>query len=134
MLISSWWGRYLQLVLFYLEIGNKMRQVVSITISELIHSIKQPCGRSDIKFIWQFSSLSFQILLNFYWKMWKTVVQACKLLKSLSKKPGGSSKEILLIHYFSLPDEGGENEIYQFFSLFLKILTEAGRFIILCIS
>ena len=31
-----------------------------------------------------------------------------------------SSKEILLIYYFSLPDEGGENRIYQFpsFSLY----------------
>ena len=55
-------------------------------------------------------------------------------LKSLSKKPWGSSKEILLIYYFSLSDEGGENKIYKFFSLFLKIWTEAGRFIILWIS
>ena len=46
--------------------------------------------------------------------MWKTVVQACKLLKSLSKKHWGSSKEILLIYYFSLPDEGGENKIISF--------------------
>ena len=97
--------------LFYLEIVNKMRQV-SITISEFTHSIERPCGRCHIKFIWQFTALSFQILLNSYWKMWKTVVQACKLLKSLSKKPGGSSKEILLIYDFSLHDEGGENKIY----------------------
>ena len=60
-----------------------------------------------------------------------------KLLKSLSKKPWGSSKEVLLIYYISMPGEGGENKIYQFrsfFSLLLKILTEAGRFIILWIS
>ena len=46
--------------------------------------------------------------------MWKTVVQACNLLKSLSKKPWGRSKEIFLIYYFSLPDEGVENNIYQY--------------------
>ena len=26
------------------------------------HSIKQPCGRYDIKFIWQFTAFRFQIL------------------------------------------------------------------------
>ena len=46
--------------------------------------------------------------------MWKTVVQACKMLKSLSKTPWGSPKEILLIYHFSLSDEGGENKICQF--------------------
>ena len=35
----------------------------------------------------------------------KIVVQACKLSKSLSKKPWGSSKELLIIYYFCLPDE-----------------------------
>ena len=65
--------------------------------------------------------------------MLKTVVQACKLLKSLSEKPWGSSKEILLIYHFSLPDEGDEKKLYQFLSLFLKNLTEAGRFVILWI-
>ena len=84
---------------------NKIRQV-SITLSEFTR-------RCDIKSIWQFTAFSFQIYIE---KMWKTVVQACKLLKSLSKKPWGSSKEILLIYYFSLPDEGGENKIYQFLS------------------
>ena len=101
--------------LFYLGIVNKMRQV-SITVSEFTHSNKQPCGRRDIEFIWQFTALSFQILLNLHWKMWKTVALACKLLKSLCKRPWGSSKEILLIYYFSMPDEGGENRIYQFLS------------------
>ena len=101
--------------LFYLGIVNKMRQV-SITVSEFTHSNKQPCGRRDIEFIWQFTALSFQILLNLHWKMWKTVALACKLLKSLCKRPWGSSKEILLIYYFSMPDEGGENKIYQFLS------------------
>ena len=119
--------------MFYLEIVNKMRQA-SNTISEVTHSIKKPCGRCDIKFIWQFTALSFQILLNLYWKMWKTVVQACKLVKSISMRPWGRSKEILLIYYLSLPDEGGENKIYiykfLFFSLFLKILIEAGRIIL----
>ena len=70
MLISSWWGRYFQMFLFYLEIVNRMRQI-SITISGFTHSIKKPCGRGDIKFIWQFTALSFQNLLNAYWKMWK---------------------------------------------------------------
>ena len=50
--------------LFYLEIVNKMRQV-SIKISEFTHSIKQPWGRYKVKFIWQFTALNFQILLNF---------------------------------------------------------------------
>ena len=120
--------------LFYLETVNKMRQV-SITISEFTHSIQQPCGRWEIKFIWQFTALSFQILWNLYWKMWKTLVQACKMLKSLSKRPWGSSKEIILIYYFCLPDEGGEIRFVSFsvcqFSL--KILTEEGRFMILWI-
>ena len=53
--------------LFYLEIVNKMRQV-SVTIFEITHSVKQLCGRSEIKFIWLFTALSFQILLNLYWK------------------------------------------------------------------
>ena len=44
------------------------------------------------------------------------------------------SCQMLSIYYFSLPDEGGGNEICQFHCLFLKILTEAGRFIILWIS
>ena len=48
--------------------------------------------------------------------MQKTVAQTCRLLKILSKKPWGSSKEILLIYYFSLPDEEDENKIYQFLS------------------
>ena len=53
--------------------------------------------------IWQFTALSFQILL---------------LLKSLCKKPWGSTKEILSIYYFSLPaDEGGE-KIFISFSIF----------------
>ena len=96
--------------LFYVGIGNKMRQV-SITVSEFTHSNKQPYGRRDIEVIWQFTALSFQILLNLHRKMWKTVALACKLLKSLCKRPWGSSKEILL-----MPDEGGENRIYQFLS------------------
>ena len=113
---------------FYLEIVSKMRQV-SITISEFTHSIKQPWGRYKVKFIWQFTALNLQILPNLYWKMWKTVVQACKLSKSLSKTPWGSSKEILLIYYFSLPDEGGGNKIYQFLSFsvyFWKFLLKQG--------
>ena len=92
------------MLLFYLESVNQMRQV-PITISEFTHSIKKPRGRCEIKFIWQFTPLSFQILLNFYWKMWKTVVQAYKILKSFSKRRWGSAKEILLICCFSLPDD-----------------------------
>ena len=101
--------------LFYLEIVNKTRQVSS-TNSEFTHSSKPPCGSCDYKFKSQFTALNFEILLNLYWKMCKTVVQACKLLKSLSKRPWGSSKEILFISYLSLPDEGGENKIYEFLS------------------
>ena len=99
--------------LVYLGIVNTMRQV-SITVSDFTHNNKQPCGRRDIEFIWQLTALSFQILLNLHWKMWKTVALACKLLKSLWKRPWGSSKEILLIYDFSMSDEGGENRIYQF--------------------
>ena len=113
---QSWWGRYFLKFLFYLEIVNKMRQA-SNTISEVTHSIKKPCGRCDIKFIWQFTALSFQILSNLYWKMWKTLVQACKMLKSLSKRPWGSRKEIFFnLILLSLPDERGENKICQFLS------------------
>ena len=100
--------------LFYLEIVNKMRQV-SITISEFTHSIKQSCERWDIKLYDSLQS-SVQILLSLYWKTWKNIFKACKLLKSLSKKALGSSKEILVIYCFSLPDEGGETKIYQFLS------------------
>ena len=85
---------------------------VSVTISEFTYSFKQPCRRCNIKFISEFTALSFQILLNLYWAMWKIVVRACKLLKSHSKKPWGSPKEIISICYFSLPDEGGENMFY----------------------
>ena len=48
--------------------------------------------------------------------MLEAVVQAYKLLKSLSKKSWGSSKEIFLIYYFYLPDGEGENKIYKFLS------------------
>ena len=41
-------------------------------------------------------------------------LQAIKLLKSQCNMPWGSSKFFLSIYYFSLPDEGGENKIYQF--------------------
>ena len=61
-------------------------------------------------------SPQFSNSTNFVLKMWNTVVQACKLSKSLSKTPWGSSKEILLIYYFSSPDEGDGNKIYQFLS------------------
>ena len=77
--------------LFYLEIVNKMRQV-SIKISEFIHSIKQPDRRCNNKFIWQFTALIFQIFLIEI-KMWKTLVKACKLLKSLSKRLEAAQKK-----------------------------------------
>ena len=93
-----------------------MMKQVSITIFEFTHTIQQPCGRWDIEFIWYFTALDFRILLGLYWKMWKTVVQACEMLKSLCKRPWGSSKEILLI-FFSLQDEGGEKKICQFHSI-----------------
>ena len=104
--------------LFYLVIVNKMRQV-SITVSEYAHSNKQPCGKGDIEFIWQFTALSFQILLNLHWKMWKTVAFVCKLLKSLCKRPWGSSKEILLIYYSSIIFENFDwgREVYHFMDL-----------------
>ena len=102
--------------LFHLEVMNKMRQV-SITISGFTHIIKQPWRRCDINFIWQFTALSFEILLNLYCKMWK--------LKSklLPARCWGSSKEILLIYYFLLPDEGGENKICQYLSFSVYFLT-----------
>ena len=56
--------------LFYFEIVNMMRQA-SIAISRFTHSIQQPCGRCDIKSIWQLTALSFRILSNSYQKMWK---------------------------------------------------------------
>ena len=66
---QSWWGRYFLMFLFYKysEIANKMRQA-STTISEVTHSIKKPCGRCNIKFIWQFIAHSFQILSKFILK------------------------------------------------------------------
>ena len=59
-------------------------------------------------------SPQFSNFVKFILKIMKTVVQACELLKSLSKKPWGISTEILLIYCFLLHDEGGENKIYQF--------------------
>ena len=53
--------------------------------------------------IWQFTALSFQILL---------------LLKSLCKKPWGSTKEILSIYYFPLPADEGGAKIFISFSIF----------------
>ena len=49
----------------------------------------------------------FSNWLNLYWKMCKTVVQACKPLKSLSKKPWGSLKELFinLLLFFCLMRE-----------------------------
>ena len=52
---------------FYLEIVNKIRQV-SISISEFTYNIQQPCEKCQIKFIYQFTSLNFKILLHSYWK------------------------------------------------------------------
>ena len=45
------------------------------------------------------------------------------MLKQLSWR---SSKDIFLMYYFSLPDQGGKNKIYQFLGFFVKILTETG--------
>ena len=59
-------------------------------------------------------SPQFSKFVKFVLENVKNVVQACKLLKSQSKMPWGSSKFFLSIYYFSLPDEGGENKIYQF--------------------
>ena len=110
-----------------LEVMNKIRQV-SIKIFEFTCSIKQLCGRCHIKFMWQFASLRFQILLKSFGEMW-LVSQTCELFKSLSKKRWCSQQEFLLhvIYNFSLPDqgvrtpwpdEGGENMIFSF-SFFL---------------
>ena len=74
-----------QMFLFCSEIVNKMRQV-SIAISEFTHSIKQTCGRCDVKFILTVSSPQFSIFVKYSLKNVKSVVQACKLLKLLSKK------------------------------------------------
>ena len=66
--------------------------------------------------------------------MWKNCSPGLQDVEITLYDAWGSSKEILLIYYYSLPDEGGENKICQYLSLFLKILTGAGRFIILWIS
>ena len=113
-------------VFFYLEIVNKMRQV-SITISDFTHSIKQPCGRCcDIKFVTvyspQFSNVVEFILRNV--RNFSQSVQAVKIRQL---------KRNFIELLFLMLEEGGEDIIYvfQFFSLFLKILTEAGRHIFL---
>ena len=69
----------------------------------------------------------------------KNVVQVCKLLKSQSKMPWGSSKILLSIYYFSLLQMREVRIRFISFSvcqfiLLLKILTEARKFIILWIS
>ena len=61
-------------------------------------------------------SPQFSNFVKFILKNVKNCSQACKLLKSLSKKPWGSSKEILLFYLCTLHDEGGENKICQFIS------------------
>ena len=79
----------------------------------------------------------FKFCCIYILKTLKTVVQACKLLKSLSKKPCGSSKKIFIKLLFLFAWWGRwklDLTVSQFFSLFLKILTEAGTFIILRIS
>ena len=81
-------------------------------------------------------SPQFSNFVKFILKNEKNCGPSMKLLKSLCKRLKGS-KEILLIYYFSLPDEGCEKKDLQnsqFFILILKILTKAGRFIILWIS
>ena len=99
------------------------------------HSIKKKHAGCAILSLYDSLQYSvFQISLNLYWKMWKTVVKACKLLKSLPKKPQGSSNEILLNYYLSFAwwRRWTYNlSVSQFFSLFFKILHETGRFIIL---
>ena len=58
--------------------------------------------------------------------MWKNCSPGLQDVEITLYDAWGSSKEILLIYYYSLPDEGGENKICQYLSLFLKILTGAG--------
>ena len=113
--------------LFYLEIEHKIRwdryQFLNLPAASSNH-----VGGAILSLLTVYSP-QFSNVVKFILKIWKTVVQACKLVKSLSKKPWSSSKEISLIYYFSLPDEGGENKIYQFlgFSVyFWKFLLSQG--------
>ena len=48
------------LFLFYLEIVNKMRQVL-ITISEFTHRIKQPCGSAILSLYDSLKSSVFKL-------------------------------------------------------------------------
>ena len=71
----------------------------------------------------------FSNFIRFILKNVKTVVRACDKLKSLCKRPWGSSKEFFLI-FFSLPDVGGEKKICQFLSIsvdFWKFWLRQGR-------
>ena len=100
--------------LFYLEIVNRIVQA-SITISQFPTASSNHVGGETLSLCDSLQPLvlkSSQIFI----KMWKAVVHASKVLKSLSEKPWDRSKEILLIYYFSLPDEGGENKNYQVLS------------------
>ena len=57
----------------------------------------------------------------------KDLAQACKPLKSLSKRPWGSTEEIIFYLLFLFAcEKGGENKIISL----SKILSAAGRFTI----
>ena len=60
-------------------------------------------------------SPQFSKFVKFVVENVKNVVKACKLLKSQSKMPWDSSKNFLInLLFLYMPDEGGENKIYQF--------------------
>ena len=78
--------------LFYLEIEHKIRwdryQFLNLPAASSNH-----VGGAILSLLTVYSP-QFSNVVKFILKIWKTVVQACKLLKSLSKKPWGSSKGI----------------------------------------
>ena len=61
-------------------------------------------GGAILSLFWQFQALSFLIFVKYSFENVKFVVQAFKLLKLLSKRAWGSSKEILFRYFLLLAD------------------------------
>ena len=64
------------------------RYQLGLQLLKLPTASSKHAGGVILSLLWHFTAPSFQILLNLHWKMWKTVVQECKLLKSLSQPRG----------------------------------------------